>query len=729
MLIRDLKVKISRDEVFKQIECYEESSVYAEVERVFEEIKEEIYGLCEPVFLLENGTSEKEFAGDMIPEGTPVLFALCSIGEKISEYSANAFENGEYLKGMLADAMADSALFSLEQEAVPFLKEACADIGMGIEKRLEAPKDIPIEMQKVVLEKTRAEELCGIQITSGYMLNPVKSNAFIYVLTDDEKVFQYQHDCRNCEKYDCKMRKVSDVPVTIITDESQYIIHVKERQNILGALMKEHPSFSAVCGGTGTCAKCKIQVLKGRLPVTVSDESCFSEEELAVGMRLACKAYPTEALEVRLMFRDEASFVALGSENSECDSKREISEIKQEDQYAIAVDLGTTTIAMQLLSLQTGEVCGVYTCLNHQRRFGADVISRIKASNEGKKDELQKSIQEDLQQGFLRLLKQSSVVPKQVKEILVAGNTTMGHLLMGYDCNTLGAFPFSPVNIKIVEESYENIFKDDLFHAKVKLLPGISAFVGADIVAGIYHCGMHKNKEYSLLIDLGTNGEIVLGNADKMFATATAAGPAFEGGNIKCGIGSIEGAISSAQFVNGKIEVQTIDGKFPIGICGTGVLEIVAELLQTGLIDETGLLDEEYFDEGCFVAKSKNGEHIVLTQKDIREIQMAKAAIRAGVETLIAKCEILKDDIAHVYLAGGFGVKLNCKKAIAIGLLPKEFENKIKAVGNSSLQGTAKVLLSDEHQELAEIIEKTEEINLAGEEEFNQNYVDFMHFK
>ena len=599
---------------------------------------------------------------------------------------------------------------------------------MGIEKRLEAPKDIPLEMQKLIWEKTRAEQLCGIQLTSGYMLSPVKSSAFIYILTEDEEVFHYQHDCRNCEKYDCKMRKVPDVSVTVIDGEKRFVVKVKERQNLLEALMEENTAYSAVCGGTGICGKCKIQVIKGMLPVTPLDASCFSQEELNSGMRLACRAYPTQEVEIRLRFQGEEKFQILSAEGTDACLKNEAIGTGNSEEFAIAVDIGTTTIAMQLLSSQTGEVYSTNTSLNHQRRFGADVISRMKASIEGKREELRRCIQGDLKKGFRELLNQSAVIPTQVCEIIIAGNTTMGHLLMGYDCKTLGEFPFTPVNIKMVEKSYQEVFADTFFNnAKVKVLPGISAFVGADIVAGIFWCGMHKSKEYSLLIDLGTNGEIVLGNMDRMFATSTAAGPAFEGGNIKWGVGSIEGAISSAQFVNGKLEVQTIGGKTPIGICGTGVLEIIAELLKAGLIDRTGLLDEEYFDEECFVAQSKTGESIVLTQKDIREFQMAKAAIRAGVDMLIRKSRIGKEDIAHIYLAGGFGVKLNCKKAIAIGLLPKEFEKKIEAVGNSSLQGAVKMIVSNKGQNLEDYIQRTEEMNLALEEEFNQLYLENMY--
>lgn len=735
MFTRDLKVKINRDEVLHQIDCSKESDIYEDVIDEYQAMEGEVYALCEPLFLMEYDTIGPELAKEGLPEGTPVLMVLYSIGRKISDYSSKAFQEGNYLKGMLADAMADSALFSLEKECVLYLKEACAGYRMGISRRLEAPQDISMLAQKIIFEKTKAREKCGMDISSGYMLNPVKSNAVLYMLTKDQDVFLHQHNCRSCDRYDCKQRNIPDIPVKVCAGEKIYALMVKENESILDALMEKEASFGAVCGGTGRCGKCKIRVTEGYLPVTSYDKAYFSKEELDSGMRLSCKAYPAEPVQVELNFKGEADFEALVQYNQEEQKTRKIAEAGAQfdselsDTFGIAVDIGTTTIAVQLIALNGGEQLAAHASINHQRNYGADVISRIKAASEGKKEALQMSVQRDLADGIRAVVQKSGVQPELVTEVAIAGNTTMIHLLMGYDCRGLGEFPFTPVNIALIEDTYENILKDDFLSARVRILPGISTFVGGDIVAGLYTCEADRQEEYSLLIDLGTNGEIALGNREKIMVTSTAAGPAFEGGNITWGVGSIEGAISGVTIEDKKPLIRTIGKKNPNGICGTGVIEAVAELLKEGLIDETGCLAEDYFDEGYSLAKNKEGEDIVLTQKDIREIQLAKSAVRAGIETLFLRYGIEKSEVTHVYLAGGFGFKLDCRKAIEIGMIPEEFWGRVEAVGNSSLGGAVQCLLTkDGWQRTSDIGRCATEINLSMDKDFNDFYMEYMFF-
>jgi uncharacterized 2Fe-2S/4Fe-4S cluster protein (DUF4445 family) len=294
----------------------------------------------------------------------------------------------------------------------------------------------------------------------------------------------------------------------------------------------------------------------------------------------------------------------------------------------------------------------------------------------------------------------------------------------------LGEYPFTPVNIDLIEGTYKEILADDYLQASMRIVPGISTFVGGDITAGLFSCNVDQQEEYSLLIDLGTNGEMALGNKDKIIVTSTAAGPAFEGGNIEWGVGSLEGAIAGVKIVDGKAEVRTIGDKAPIGICGTGVIETVAELIKAELVDETGCLDDDYFDEGYPLAETENGEEIVFTQQDVREVQLAKAAVRAGIETLFLRYGITKEQISHVYLAGGFGFKLDCQKAVEIGMIPAELAERIEAVGNSSLGGAIKCLLSEEGWMRVERIGKaSEEINLSADKDFNQFYMDYMYLE
>ncbi len=770
MFTRNLKVTINIDEVMHRIDCYKDSEIYEEIVEEYREIEGRMYDLCEPVFLLEYGQIGPDLAVEGIPEGTPVLMTLFSIGGKLSQYSTMSFAKGDYVKGMLADAMADSALLSLKKEILPYLQEACGNLQMGIRRRLEAPQDIPIQAQKVVWEKTRAEELCGIGISSGYMLDPVKSHAEIYILSEDKELFFHQHNCRNCKNFGCKGRNIPDIPVKVQDGHRKFSMLVKEEQSILDALMEADGSFSAVCGGTGRCGKCKIKVLEGYLPITAADRACLTEEQLQEGFRLSCKALPKEPMTIEINFKSEGAFQVLtdaegtvnhfGSLNDELtnDNSREgaagqltdATGCKAEDRYGIAIDIGSTTIVIQLLSLNTGERIRTYSTVNHQRSFGADVISRIKASVDGKKQELQSAVKRDLLQGIHYVVEQAAEMwaeklsqtvsaegagyedsfAQRVEKIVIAGNTTMIHLLMGYDCRGLGEYPFTPVNIKPIEIAYEEIFANDYLNAKIYIVPGISTFVGGDITAGLCLCNMDMDEECSLLIDLGTNGEMALGNREKIIVTSTAAGPAFEGGNIEWGIGSLEGAIAGVEITDGKAEVSTIGDKAPIGICGTGVIETVAELIKAELVDETGCLDDDYFDQGYPLAVTEKGEEIVFTQQDVREVQLAKAAVRAGIETLFLRYGITKERIAHVYLAGGFGFKLDCSKAVEIGMIPEEVADKVEAIGNSSLGGAINCLLSEDSWErMAKIGAEAQEINLSADKDFNQFYIDCMYLE
>lgn len=315
----------------------------------------------------------------------------------------------------------------------------------------------------------------------------------------------------------------------------------------------------------------------------------------------------------------------------------------------------------------------------------------------------------------------------------------MGHLLMGYSCETLGVYPFTPVDIGTITSSFEEMFEEQIVSdgedgirllAKVILLPGISAFVGADISSGMLVCDFDKLEKPCLLIDLGTNGEMALGNKERILVTSTAAGPAFEGGNISCGMGSVPGAICNVSIDGKNIQLKTIGDKAPIGLCGTGVIETVCELVKEELVDETGMLEEDYFEEGYELAKTPDGEPIVFTQKDVREIQLAKSAVRAGIETLMKRYGVSYGDIDKVFLAGGFGYKIDLEKTIGIGMLPEEFREKTTAIGNSSLGGTI-IYLTEEgaNERLDKIVALSSEVELSSDKDFNNFYTEYMFFE
>lgn len=529
--------------------------------------------------------------------------------------------------------------------------------------------------------------------------------------------------------FDCEQRKVSMIEVKVQKGNGVSSICLREDESLMDALLREGYYISAVCGGNGHCGKCKVCVLEGDAPVASEDSRVFSEKELEEGWRLSCKLYPTERIKISFELNDESDFEVISSHKEFHDIISGEKESSDTEEYEVAIDIGTTTIAFELLDKCTGEVKNVATRINSQRKYGADVISRIEASVNGKGEVLRKCIRKDLREGIQTLLSGCHARKEQIVRIAIGGNTTMGHLLMGYDCSGLGVYPFKPVDIGFITGSMEEILGMP-GEAEVILLPGISTYVGGDIASGLYACDFGSSDQVCLLVDLGTNGEMALGNGERILVTSTAAGPAFEGGNIACGMGSVAGAICSVKIEDEKAQIQTIGNKDPVGICGTGVVETVAELVRTELIDETGLLEDDYFEDGFPLAHTAAGEDIVFTQKDIREIQLAKAAVRAGIETLILRYGIQKEQIAKVYLAGGFGYRIDTKKAIAIGMLPREFDGRIEAVGNSSLAGAEKYLKEVRGAEdLQEIVWKSEEVELSSDLDFNQFYVESMMFE
>lgn len=504
---------------------------------------------------------------------------------------------------------------------------------------------------------------------------------------------------------------------------------LEEKKSLLEILREEKIEIFAYCGGRGTCGKCKVRVIEGELPITKEDELKFSYEELNSGYRLACKAFPKKDCVIAIE-EEIQGYEILGANEGVKDPLSFVQK-KSIKAVSIGIDIGTTTMALAAVVKGERQIITSTSLVNPLRGYGADVLSRMQASNGGKKEEMKEKLRESILEGIKGMLRKAKIPYKALKEVVIAGNTTMGHLLMGYSCESLGSFPFTPVNISFIEGSIEEILGGTgFFDGKATLLPGISAFVGADISAGLYLKEFHKKQEVNLLVDLGTNGEMAIGNCKGILTTSAAAGPAFEGGNITCGMGSVRGAISRVNIQGDKVLLTTIGDASPVGICGTGVIDTVCELRKNKYMDKTGLLIPEYFDRGYVLGKGGNGEEISFYQKDIREIQLAKAAIRAGIELLLKRYGIAYKEIHKVYLAGGFGFKLDVKKAGIMGLLPQELIEKVEAIGNSSLEGALKYIHSEHaREEMEQVVALCEEKHLATDEEFQGIYLESMYFQ
>lgn len=527
-------------------------------------------------------------------------------------------------------------------------------------------------------------------------------------------------------------------------------------ERLLDVLRKNRIFLESACNANGTCGKCRVQIVQGQKEASAWEQSFFTDEELAKGYRLACLVDAEPGLKVRLLGnqmlqedqaeglcrQDDAQAVSADQQDDKeaCENQQDD---KQKD-LGIAVDLGSTTLAAVLLDAG-GTILARASAINSQRVYGADVISRIQAANQGYGKCLQECICRDLEGIFRTLCSGISKAHVQVRVacIAIAGNTTMLHLLRGYSCQSLGQAPFEPVSLEMERLAYEELFSEvsGCEGSLVYLLPGLSAFVGADITAGLYSSGFFdtSKSEVACFVDLGTNGEMAVGNSSGFVTASAPAGPAFEGGNLSCGMPGVPGAISNVSFLFHRVRIQTVDQKKPCGICGTGALEAVAALKKEGLLDNDGLLVPELFETGLEFAKREDGSSICLTQADIREIQMAKAAIRAGLETLLFRfCknymggEMELESISRVYLAGGFGYYLSADMATEIGLFPAEWKDKIVPCGNTSLKGAAEFLLDGANpscfEKIKEISKKNKSIQLAEDEMFQKLFVERMQF-
>jgi len=725
------EIRPDKNTVLQLLHCHEDSPVYKEFAKGYEKLLPRVKERLRPAAAFRTGMLPDDISSGALPQNARILYCIMTIGREVSDYSDYYFKRGDYVKGMMVDAIADACLFRYEEDVLEQIRKHCMDLHQGISHRYEAPQDIPMEIQKTAFDILNASKSLGLTITSGFMYQPVKSVCQIFELSDREDLFVLEHDCSRCERKDCAMRH-HEMPleVTIKGTADERVVYGESGKNLLQILLNNQIYINAVCGGNGKCRKCRIRVLEGKINISEEDRKSFSEEELSMGMRLACCARPSENCTIEICQEDESDFHVVGIKSGEVNENGRMT--GDLHQCGIAIDIGTTTLALSLLDLERGRVLDTYTTMNHQRKFGADVITRMQAACSGQETMLQESIRKDLKTGISDLLKKNKLTSEKLKKIAVAGNTTMLHLLMGYSCEGLGIYPFTPVTLKLEKRKFSEVFGTTEIpdETEVFLLPGNSTYVGADIMSGLYSCGFHKNEKICVLIDLGTNGEMAVGNKDKIMVTSTAAGPAFEGGNIEWGVGSIAGAVCGVQIENNQALITTIEDKPPAGICGTGVIETMAELVRNNLVDETGVLEEEYFENGFPIAQNAEGKTIVFTQKDVREIQLAKSAVRAGLETLLLRYGVTKEQIDQVYLAGGFGYYLKIDKAVQIGMLPAELEQKTIAVGNTSLSGAVQFLLHEEEAKsiLTELAEKGEEIQLSSDRNFNDLYMDNMMF-
>jgi uncharacterized 2Fe-2S/4Fe-4S cluster protein (DUF4445 family) len=480
-------------------------------------------------------------------------------------------------------------------------------------------------------------------------------------------------------------------------------------ETLLAALVRGGFVIDAPCGGRGFCEKCKVRLVRGTvLPRTGSPAG--GNKAAGGTLVLACQVIPETDITVELPSQDDSV-------------RNEVEEVARNVETparaGIALDLGTTTLSAQLVNLDSAEALDTCSELNDQRVFGADVMSRINAAKNGKTGELFGLINRQTARIMGRLCGKWGIAG--VEKLTVAGNTTMLHLFTNTDPSSMGELPFTPVFLETRRLDGKEL---SLPAGQIRVLPSIAAFIGGDIVAGLGSLDILKGPDNSLLIDIGTNGEMALFHGGRIYCCSTAAGPALEGAEISCGMGGVTGAISRITWKEGEFSFTVIGGGEPRGICGSGLIDIMALMLREGIIDETGALDESH-DEGLPITGN-----ISIINRDVRQYQLAKSAILSGIKILCKNAGLGLADIETVYIAGGLGFFIDKENAVATGLLPREFLDKIAVCGNLSLRGALRCLAGEADFLAAceEIIERSVNIDLAADPAFMDEFAENMLF-
>lgn len=472
------------------------------------------------------------------------------------------------------------------------------------------------------------------------------------------------------------------------------------------------------CGGNGTCKKCLVKVeLNGDVKEV-----------------LACQEKACDGMTV-LLEKEKEDTIATSGNCVIYDPD------KADEGYAVACDIGTTTVVCHLLKLGSKRRLGTASAMNAQKSFGADVIARITACTNGSFDQLTSAIIGQINGLMKELCEKAKIELSEIKCLTIVGNTVMEHLFAHLSPETIGVAPFTPLSL--FGDTHNAKELGLAFDGEVYMAPCVAGYVGGDITSDMLAILMDKSEDDILMIDIGTNGEMSLGNKDRMICCATAAGPAFEGAEITMGMSAKEGAISKVWLDESgdkpKICVSTIGGKESIGICGSGLVDAIALLVELEIIDESGLMiDEDEVDEafaGQLVEEDDGmafylDERVKITQGDVRKIQLAKGAIAAGILTMVKEYGKPMSSIKRLILAGGFGSFLDQKSAATIGLIPKELLPVTVSVGNAAGEGAVSLAISSEARSAIEALTtKCEYIELSNSAAFNQFYMECMCFE
>ncbi len=580
--------------------------------------------------------------------------------------------------------------------------------------------------------------------------------------------------------------------------------------NILEIIQNNNLGMESPCGGKGLCGKCKIKVLNGDInPLTKEELKFLSKEEIKNNIRLGCLVYPKSDINVELLNKQNINHKILTDGympnfNKEVQIEKNIYDIKKptlennlsyeevlknilnteiedyeilknisnlfmydkfsavyingeltglessnisEEIYAIAVDIGTTTVVCSLVDMKKQCEIASESEINPQKEYGLDVLSRINyiKNKDNGLETLHKSIIDCINKLINKLCENNCINKANIYEVSIAANTTMMHILTNINPLSIGKSPYSPIFIKSKNLKSKELGINISNFGRVHLLPGVSSYIGADIVSGVAVCDLKNVDKNVLFIDIGTNGEMVLSQKGKLVSCSCAAGPALEGMNISCGMRAGDGAIENIK-IEDNIKIKVIGDKTPIGICGSGIVDAISELARLNLIGKTGRIAKKetienhkelshlskfIVDENKkrrFILISEPNE-IAITQEDIRQVQLAKGAILSGIYALVDEANIKIDEIDEVIIAGQFGKHLSVESLVGVGIIPKELKNKIKYIGNSSKTGAIMSLLSkDIRNSMDTIAYEIDYFELSTKNGYERLFTDCLKF-
>ena len=562
-------------------------------------------------------------------------------------------------------------------------------------------------------------------------------------------------------------------------------IEVEDGMSVLEAEIRAGLRPDAPCGGLGKCGKClvkingevvkacQVRISEGEICVVETLDRAGSEKILTdgfnrevvfePGLRMAQveleKARPGEKRSDWQRLLDELAEMDsdVEPERMEVDLKlagelygmrrdsddwyviysgRRILEMRKEAgrRCLAAFDIGTTTIAGYLLDGEDGRTLAVESRMNPQAQYGADVIMRANYALEHGTDVLSRCIREVVNEMLGVLAGDAGISREDIFQVCIVGNTCMHHLFLGISPASLVHAPYTPAVSERLVLNAGDYGLDVQRKAELIMLPDIAGYVGADTCGCLLALRQDLKDEISLMIDIGTNGEMVLGNRDRLVTCSTAAGPAFEGAKIECGMRGAAGAVDHVKYENGKWNYTTVGNQPAVGLCGSGLIDLVAGLLDAGMLDENGALSSGQEKQGVFMLvppeQAGNERGVYLTQKDIGEVQLAKAAIAAGIQMLMKRLGITEEEICSVYIAGAFGNYMDPVSAGKIGLLPAALVKKVEPVGNAAGEG-AKIALVNEREmlEMDELVGKIDFVELAASGDFQDYFIDELGFE